>query len=183
VAAFGAGFFVYFSLTALAGWPAAACLAILLWEACFSRLYKPFSRVCLAGVVLAIVVLAVFKYWNFLTGLLTLGLSANPMLWRHQFLPLGLSFFTFEFIHYAADRYRGKAEKGTLAEYLAFILFFPTMVAGPIKRFQAFVPNLQVPSRAWATDWIPLEVESQMGYAGHRCPVADQSCIAPELAE
>ena len=28
------------------------------------------------------------------------------------FLPLGVSFFTFEFIHYAADRYNGKADRG-----------------------------------------------------------------------
>ncbi len=153
IGAFGAAFFVYFSVTALAGWPAAACLTILLWEACVSRLYKPFALICLAGVVLAIGVLAVFKYWNFMTGLVTATFATNPLLWRHQFLPLGISFFTFEFIHYAVDRYKGKAAKGTFAEYLAFILFFPTMVAGPIKRFQAFVPNMEAPSRAWPTDW------------------------------
>ena len=31
--------------------------------------------------------------------------------------------------------------------------FFPTMVAGPIKRFQDFVPCLRFPSRDWSTDW------------------------------
>ena len=41
----------------------------------------------------------------------------------------------------------------TLREYLAFIFFFPTMVAGPIKRFQEFVPCLREPSTDWATDW------------------------------
>ena len=58
-------------------------------------------------------------------------------------LPLGISFFTFEFVHFAADSYRGKIERVPLVEYGAFILFFPTMVAGPIKRFQDFSPKLR----------------------------------------
>ena len=32
---------------------------------------------------------------------------------------------------------------GSAGEYLAFILFFPTMVAGPIKRYQDFLPKLR----------------------------------------
>ncbi|WP_206293726.1 MBOAT family O-acyltransferase [Humisphaera borealis] len=97
--------------------------------------------------------LGVFKYWNFVTGLVTGPLGTNPVRWEEAFLPLGVSFFTFEFIHYASDRYRGKVEPGTFAEYLAFIFFFPTMVAGPIKRFQDFAPCLRNPSAEWATDW------------------------------
>jgi len=56
---------------------------------------------------------------------------------------LGISFFTFGFIHYAVDRRQTKTEAGTLGEYLEFILFFPTMVAGPIKRYQRFLPKLR----------------------------------------
>lgn len=80
-------------------------------------------------------------------------MGRNPLAWAGAFLPLGVSFFTFEFIHYAADRYKGRTERGSLGEYLAFIFFFPTMVAGPIKRFQDFLPCLRSPSRDWATDW------------------------------
>ena len=69
--------------------------------------------------------------------------AENPLLLGHAFLPLGISFFTFEFIHYAVDRYKGRTEAGTAGEYLAFILFFPTMVAGPIKRYQDFLPKLR----------------------------------------
>src|SRR5207248_4780491 len=97
--------------------------------------------------------LGIFKYWNFATGLLAAMYGNNPLYWPGQFLPLGVSFFTFEFIHYAVDRYKGKVERGTLGEYLAFIFFFPTMVAGPIKRFQDFVPCLRRPNEDWATDW------------------------------
>jgi alginate O-acetyltransferase complex protein AlgI len=71
----------------------------------------------------------------------------------HAFLPLGVSFFTFEFIHYATDRYKSKTEAGNVGEYLAFILFFPTMVAGPIKRYQQFLPKLRSEPSPWANDW------------------------------
>ena len=150
---FGAAFFIYFSLTQLGGVVGAACLLILWWEACFSRLYKPGSRWCIAGVVQAILVLFVFKYWNFFAGLFFNAGPADPVFWNGAFLPLGISFFTFEFIHYAVDRYRGAAKAGTFADYLAFILFFPTMVAGPIKRVQDFEPKLQNPSSDWPLDW------------------------------
>ena len=33
------------------------------------------------------------------------------------------------------------------------IFFFPTMVAGPIKRYQDFIPCLRNPSTDWAMDW------------------------------
>ncbi len=150
---FGAFFFVFFSITAVGGYAGAFCLLIFLWEALFSRLYRPGSVFCLVGIVQAVIILAVFKYWNFFTGLLYPGSAANPLHWANAFLPLGISFFTFEFIHYAVDRYRGKTEAGSLSEYLAFILFFPTLVAGPIKRYQDFTKTIRAPGRDWATDW------------------------------
>jgi len=148
---FGILFFVYFSYYYLGGIVGAFCIAIFIWESIFSRLYKPGSALCWIGVLQALLVLVIFKYWNFLTGLI-FG-SQNPLAWNGAFLPLGVSFFTFEFIHYAVDRYKGKAERGAFGEYMAFILFFPTMVAGPIKRFQDFTPKLANPSTNWALDW------------------------------
>jgi len=149
--AFGVAFFVYFSWVDLNGIAAAACILIFLWESIFSRLYRPGSRWCLVGVVQAVLILVLFKYWNFLANLFV-G-PGNSFTWKNAFLPLGISFFTFEFIHYAIDRRQGKTEQGTFSEYLAFILFFPTMVAGPIKRFQDFLPKLRKPSLDAATDW------------------------------
>lgn len=149
----GASFFVYFSITVMAGWVGAACLLIFVWESLVSRLYRRGSFWCLVGVLASLAILGVFKYWNFATGLLSAPLESNQFYWAGAFLPLGVSFFTFEFIHYAIDRYNDRVEKGTLGEYMAFIFFFPTMVAGPIKRFQDFVPCLRFPSRDWSTDW------------------------------
>ena len=41
-------------------------------------------------------------------------LAHNPLYWKNAFLPLGISFFTFEFVHYAVDRYRNKTEEGSV---------------------------------------------------------------------
>src|SRR5271163_3910736 len=149
----GALFFIYFSFTTLGGAVGAACLLIFLWESLVSRFYKPGSWVCWLGVLQSIAFLVVFKYRNFLSGLFWPAPAHNPLFWRNAFLPLGISFFTFEFIHYAADRYRNRTEAGKLSEYLAFILFFPTMVAGPIKRYQDFLPKLRAVSKEWVFDW------------------------------
>jgi len=150
---FGVGFFVYFSVTQLGGWWGAACVLIFVWESLFRSFYRVGSKLCFIGVFVSLAVLGAFKYWNFLTGLLTGPIGENPLRWEGVFLPLGVSFFTFEFIHYAVDRYNGKVERGSLGEYLAFIFFFPTMVAGPIKRFQDFAPCLRQPSESWVLDW------------------------------
>jgi alginate O-acetyltransferase complex protein AlgI len=152
-ACFGFAFFIYFSVTQLAGWWGAACVLIFVWESLFRSFYRRGSWTCLVGIAISVGVLGVFKYWNFATGLVASPFRDNPFHWSGAFLPLGVSFFTFEFIHYAADRYNGKADRGPLGEYLAFIFFFPTMVAGPIKRYQDFIPCLRNPSTDWALDW------------------------------
>jgi len=148
---FGSLFFVFFAY-GMAGFWGAACLLIFLWESLVSRLYRPASHWCMVGIVQSVVLLGIFKYWNFFTGLLFRH-AANPWRWQGAFLPLGISFFTFEFYHYAWDRRAGRTESGTLGEYMAFILFFPTMVAGPIKRYQDFLPKLRQELAQWSGDW------------------------------
>jgi alginate O-acetyltransferase complex protein AlgI len=143
IALSASAFFIFFSMHGFGGIFGALCLGIFLWECVVSRLYRPGALVCFIGVVQSIILLAVFKYWNYLAGLLVPASDISRWHWSGAFLPLGISFFTFEFIHYAVDRYRGKAAPGTAGEYMAFILFFPTMVAGPIKRYQDFLPKLR----------------------------------------
>jgi alginate O-acetyltransferase complex protein AlgI len=87
--------------------------------------------------------LSYFKYSRWLLGGLPQLKTYLPTM-----VPLGISFFTFEFIHYVSDAYAGRipAEpegkpRGRLAAFLhfmAFALFFPTLLAGPIKRYQKF---------------------------------------------
>jgi D-alanyl-lipoteichoic acid acyltransferase DltB (MBOAT superfamily) len=63
----------------------------------------------------------------------------------HIILPLGISFFVFEFIHYAVEVYRGKPVVNKFIDFALFASFFPTQIAGPIKRYQDFIPQLSIP--------------------------------------
>ena len=56
--------------------------------------------------------------------------------------PLAISFFTFEFVHYWIDTREGKIKVHSFPKFLAFIFFFPTMFAGPIKRYEQFVVQI-----------------------------------------
>jgi len=141
-------FYLYFSLNGFGGIAGAICLSIFLWECFVSRWYQQRAAICLFGVAQSILFLVVFKYWNYLTGLIWWASLRNPWHWPGAFLPLGISFFTFEFIHYAVDRYRGKAAAGSAAEYLAFIMFFPTMVAGRSSATRISCPSCASPKRA-----------------------------------
>ncbi|MDB5353144.1 MAG: poly(beta-D-mannuronate) O-acetylase [Planctomycetota bacterium] len=146
IALFGMIFFGYFGYIHFGGKWGALALLIFVWELIVSRLYRPGSKWCLFGVAQAVLILAAFKYLTFFShawddALVLLSLPPMGPIPRVM-LPLGISFFTFEFIHFAVDRYQGKIERATLADYAAFIFFFPTMVAGPIKRYQEFVPKL-----------------------------------------
>ncbi|MGI8586819.1 MAG: MBOAT family O-acyltransferase [Chloroflexia bacterium] len=86
-------------------------------------------------------VLAYFKYANFLISTARAGSLDFPT--ANILLPLGISFFTFEFIHYVVDVWRGSPPVRNFVEFALFAAFFPTQIAGPIKRYQAFVHQLQ----------------------------------------
>jgi alginate O-acetyltransferase complex protein AlgI len=72
-------------------------------------------------------------------------------------LPAGISFYTFQTLSYVLDIYRGhaKPEKNFFA-YLAFVSFFPHLVAGPLTRHNQLIPQLyeaaerRVRPRWWA---------------------------------
>ncbi|MGD0678779.1 MAG: MBOAT family O-acyltransferase [Polyangiaceae bacterium] len=143
---FGILFFVYYGYSHFGGWKGSAAVGIFIWELITSRLYRRQSKWCLFGIVQSVLILLAFKYlgflsniWNDLCGPGALRLRNLPAFG----LPLGISFFTFEFIHFAADTYWGRVQRRPPGAYAAFIFFFPTMVAGPIKRFGEFEPELE----------------------------------------
>ena len=113
-----------------AGW---YCLLILAEaRAYFLAKYRN-KYLFISSIIISISLLVYFKYSNLLLGRFNFPKYA---------IPLGISFFTFEFIHYLVDAYQGKIENPVLKDHLAFVFFFPTMLAGPIKRYQEFVPQI-----------------------------------------
>lgn len=97
---------------------------------------------CLGALLIA-GTLAYFKYSRFFAQ------TVNDVA-RHDILPvpsilvpLAISFFTFEFIHVLVDVYLRKIDRVDLLDFATFTMFFPTLVAGPIKRYQTFAPQIR----------------------------------------
>jgi alginate O-acetyltransferase complex protein AlgI len=72
----------------------------------------------------------------------------------HVVLPAGISFYTFQTLSYVLDIYRGhaKPEKSFFA-YVAFVAFFPHLVAGPLTRHNQLIPQLEKASDGMHPRW------------------------------
>jgi alginate O-acetyltransferase complex protein AlgI len=89
--------------------------------------------------------LTYYKYQGFLADSLnwTLGVVGVSSTLKPPELrpPLAISFFVFEYVHYLIEVYRGTFAPTGLKNFILFIMFFPTLICGPIKRFQLFNPG------------------------------------------
>ena len=98
--------------------------------------------------------LLIVKYANFfLTNIFAImpgGFPAPGEMTSFRFaLPLGISFITFTITAYVVDTYRSKfpVEK-KLQKLLAYVLFFPHLIAGPILRPNELLPQFSHWTRA-----------------------------------
>jgi len=59
-------------------------------------------------------------------------------------LPVGISFYTFQAMSYTIDVYRGNIPAcRNVINFLAFVSFFPQLVAGPIERASHLLPQFE----------------------------------------
>ncbi len=102
-------------------------------------------RKCLliTSVTFVLLILFVFKYFNFFIDSLVL-LSGTEINFVYRIaLPIGISFYSFQCISYLVDVYRGETKaRVNILDYALFISFFPQLVAGPIMRSKDFLPQL-----------------------------------------
>jgi alginate O-acetyltransferase complex protein AlgI len=111
---------------------------------------------CVAAMAACVAALCFYKYMPFLiaTAVAPLnagwaaGLSRMTMAIMPAAPPLGMSFFAFEFVHYLFEVRRGGEPIRNPLKFLVFAIFFPSLVAGPIKRYAQFLPSLEWAARA-----------------------------------
>ena len=106
------------------------------------------KRILTAGVLLALLPLAFFKYFVFINNCISEILSVVGFNFHLQGLnwaiPIGISFFTFQALGYLWDVYykRQEAEHDFLT-YALFISFFPSILSGPINKASLVIPQLK----------------------------------------
>ena len=87
-------------------------------------------------------ILGYFKYTNFLIDSFNAILQSNFAL-QDIFLPVGISFYTFQTMSYTIDIYRREIEPAkSFLDFTFFVCFFPQLVAGPIVRAKDFIPQI-----------------------------------------
>jgi alginate O-acetyltransferase complex protein AlgI len=103
-----------------------------------------------AAIIVNLSLLFWFKYSgfiadniNWLLSMVGVGLAVPR---PPAFLPLGISFFTFQVIAYQVDVYHAVVSpEPSLLRFAVFKSFFAQLIAGPIVRAKDFLPQLQIP--------------------------------------
>ncbi|MFZ5478309.1 MAG: MBOAT family O-acyltransferase [Myxococcota bacterium] len=109
-----------------------------------------------ASLVANLGMLATFKYLDFFIENVAAALAAiglpTSLHTLGIFLPVGISFYTFQALSYTIDVYRGKLRaRHDPLDYATFIVLFPQLVAGPVERARNLLVQVEAP-RAWSTD-------------------------------
>jgi len=110
------------------------------------------KNLLLITLVSNLTILGFFKYFNFFADSFAVVLAKLHM---HAsvstlkiVLPVGISFYTFQSIAYVVDVYRKQLKASdNYIEFMAFISFFPQLIAGPIERATHLLKQMQTERR------------------------------------
>ncbi len=152
------------------------------------------QQILVATIVANLLNLAFFKYLDF-------GLASAGTLWSWFtgeawvpprlgiFLPLGISFHTFQLIGYVVDVQRGECDAIRNPWKMSlFVTFFPQLIAGPIVRPHEFLPQLQTrrafsaPKFLHGLDLIAVGLVKKVLIADQLAPFVDRTFADPAAA-
>lgn len=97
-------------------------------------------------IILNVGILFYYKYFNFFVqafvdafSLIGTEVSVSTL---KVLLPVGISFYTFTALSYSIDVYQRKVEPTKdILSYMAYVMFFPSILSGPISRAQKQLPQ------------------------------------------
>ena len=96
------------------------------------------------NIIVNLLILGTFKYYNFFVESFArfFDMSCDQYILHGIILPVGISFYTFQALGYSIDVYRQKIlPTRDILAFLAFVSFFPQLVAGPIERATNLLPQ------------------------------------------
>ncbi len=106
------------------------------------------------GILLNLLVLAVFKYLPPLVHAAPQGSALQrDLAWL--VMPVGVSFWTFQGLSYLFDVYREEEIDPSLAEFCLYMVFWPTVLAGPVCRMPEMLRQFH---QAGAADWDDVSI-------------------------
>ena len=87
------------------------------------------------GTIIALTPMIIYKYrFSIFSGLPVVNVFADlPLI-----VPVGISYFSFRAVHFLVESHRGKIGHISGIDFFYYITFIPTVVAGPIERYQQF---------------------------------------------
>jgi alginate O-acetyltransferase complex protein AlgI len=125
------------------------------------------KRLMWVSILFNLSLLGFFKYFNFFAD--NLHVLFGALGWQVDFvtvrvlLPIGISFYTFVTMSYVIDVYRRQIPATrNFVDFAVFVAYFPHLVAGPILRATALLPQIHAPRRisaaqlrdgAWLIAW------------------------------
>ncbi|MCB1052278.1 MAG: MBOAT family protein [Acidobacteria bacterium] len=142
------------------GWWDVRFLGLILFSSCLdyaigiglSRTNAPHQRkrYLWLSISVNLGLLGVFKYYNFFienfNATFSVFGSSFELSSLQLILPVGISFYTFQTLSYSIDVYKKKLKATRdFISFLAYVSFFPQLVAGPIERATHLLPQFQSP--------------------------------------
>jgi alginate O-acetyltransferase complex protein AlgI len=151
------------------------------------------KRILACALTANLLILGFFKYANFfvdsaVTALAVTGLDLPTWSWKIV-LPVGISFYTFQSMSYSLDVYYRRFQPfESVLDYSTFVSFFPQLVAGPIERATALLPQFRVlrtfdgESAAEGCRLIIWGLAKKMLIADNLAPIANAVYSSPNSA-
>ena len=125
------------------GWYFCFLLLFVTLSAYFAAGHTEKKSVYLFGIIAPLLLLGIFKYYNFFLTSITALLGTETRTLK-LLLPVGISFYTFQAISYVVDAKRGKVEpEKDFIRTALYLSFFPQVLSGPIVRAADLLPQLR----------------------------------------
>ena len=109
--------------------------SLIIWKKEKNKIYVPLI------ITINVVILLYYKYLNFgITNFNAIFDKNIPL--KELLMPIGISFFTFQQIAYVVSIYKKEIDKPDIIDYMAFILYFPKILMGPLTDPVDFIEQL-----------------------------------------
>lgn len=138
-------FLILLSITALSTYWSGHLITTAFYEKEDGLGNKKAKLIALLNIILNIVILGLFKYYNFFIESLCVLLQSCGLKVDHWsirlIMPIGISFYTFMALSYTIDLYKRKIIAPSFGVFVAYLSFFPQLLSGPIGRSTSLIPQ------------------------------------------